>query len=66
MEEPTYANYVRSTRCDANGRFTFDSLPDGSWFLIVRAKSVGGKANDVVIMRRVEAFGGGVENVKVR
>lgn len=66
MAEPDYANYVRSTRCDTQGRFSFQGLPNGDWFLIARAKSSHGKGADVVIMRRVETRGGRAEVLELR
>jgi hypothetical protein len=54
MEEPAYARYVRATKCDEHGRFSFSGLPDGEWFLIVRAKPARGHGDDVVIMQRVQ------------
>ena len=49
-----YRNYVRSERCE-NGRFRFDALPDGGWFLIAPVKA----GDDVVVlMRRVQTRGG--------
>lgn len=51
-----YRTYVRDTRCE-NGRFRFDSLPDGGWFLIVPVTA--GDA-PLVLMRHVQTRGGRV------
>src|SRR5215212_1692465 len=34
--------FVRTANCDAQGRFTFSNLPDGSWFVITVAQPTGG------------------------
>lgn len=54
---PPYSDFVRTTKCDADGRFGFQALPDGDWFLVARAKPAKGEAQ-VVIMQYVEAGGG--------
>lgn len=54
-----YRGFVRSAPCEA-GRFTFDGLPDGGWFIIVPV-SAGG--DPVVLMRRVKTRGGRVISV---
>ena len=46
-----YRSYVRDTRCDDQGRFRFDDLPDGSWFLIAPVRA--GDGDPVVLMQRV-------------
>jgi hypothetical protein len=51
-----YSGYVRSERCE-NGRFRFDGLPDGGWFLIVPVTA--GDA-PLVLMRSVQTRGGRV------
>ncbi len=57
-----YGQFVRSTTCDARDSFSFQELPDGAWFLIVRVRPVsaaGQPAGDgVVVMQRVEVRGG--------
>ncbi len=55
---PAYGEYVRSARCGDDGRFAFTDLPDGSWFLIVRAHPLKGAGEEMVIMQRVETGGG--------
>ena len=54
-----YRTYVRDTRCE-NGRFRFDGLPDGGWFLIVPVTS--GDA-PVVLMQSVQTRGGRVVSI---
>ena len=56
-----YRNYVRSERCE-NGRFRFDGLPDGGWFLIVPVTS--GDA-PLVLMQSVQTRGGRAVSVTV-
>lgn len=55
---PPYTSFVRSTQCGDDGRFAFSGLPDGSWFLIARAKPAHGDGAALVIMQRVETGGG--------
>ena len=47
-----YQTFVRSTTCDGAGRFSFDGLPAGSWFVIAPVTLAG--QDPVVLMRRVE------------
>lgn len=54
-----YRGFVRSAPCE-NGRFAFQGLPDGDWFIIV---PVSAGAEPVVLMRRVETRGGRVISV---
>jgi hypothetical protein len=58
-----YRAYVRSTQCDAQGRFAFHGLPDGGWYVIVRAASQSGAAE--VALRRVRVAGGETRTVRV-
>ncbi len=54
-----YSSFVRSTTCDAQSRFAFQGLPNGAWYLITVAHSVGTpKGPDMAIMRRVETYDG--------
>lgn len=46
-----YRSYVRDTQCDAEGRFRFDGLPDGGWFVIAPVRAEG--EDPVVLMQRV-------------
>ena len=51
-----YSTYVRDTRCQ-DGRFQFDGLPDGGWFVIAPVKADG---DPIVLMRHVQTRGGRV------
>ena len=55
-----YSRYVRATRCDSEGRFTFTGLPDGGWFVIAQARpGPGGAPEDALaIMEHVQTRGG--------
>lgn len=53
-----YARFVRRTTCDADNRFAFHDLPDGSWFVITIGKPVDGAGEPVAVTRRVETHGG--------
>ncbi len=50
-----YRSFVRSTTCQS-GRFAFDNLPDGGWYIIVPV-SAGGDER-IVLMRFVATRGG--------
>lgn len=54
-----YSTFVRTTRCDDGGAYRFDGLPEGSWFLIGRARPEGG-GDGVALMKRVTTRGGRV------
>lgn len=49
-----YRSFVRSTTC-ANGRFAFNNLPDGGWFIITPVTAGGAR---IVLMRHVDTRGG--------
>ena len=55
-----YSRYVRTVRCDSEGRFTFTGLPDGAWYVIAQAKPGPGAAPEdaLAVMQRVETRGG--------
>jgi hypothetical protein len=55
-----YSRYIRSARCDAEGRFTFTGLPDGGWFVIAQAKPAAGtdQQDALAVMQHVETRGG--------
>jgi hypothetical protein len=59
--------YVRTTRCDANGRFAFRDLPEGGWFVIARIMPAGAADADraLVTMERVATRGGRSVSVKL-
>jgi len=54
-----YRSFVRSTTCE-NGRFRFDGLPDGGWFLITPVSAGGDR---IVLMRHVDTRSGRVASV---
>ncbi|MBU1347804.1 MAG: hypothetical protein KKA16_12770 [Alphaproteobacteria bacterium] len=54
-----YRSFVRSTTCQ-EGRFRFDRLPAGGWFLITPVSAGGDR---VVLMRHVVTRAGAVANV---
>jgi hypothetical protein len=54
-----YRSYVRSTTCQS-GRFRFDGLPDGGWFLITPVSAGGDR---IVLMRHVVTRAGTTANV---
>ena len=58
-----YRAFVRNTTCDSSGRFSFEGLPDGAWFVIAPVTSDG--AEPVVLMRRVVTRGGRVTRVSL-
>jgi hypothetical protein len=60
-----YSAFVRRTKCDATGHFSFTDLPDGAWFVITVAKPVvPGASRDMAIMRRVVLRNG--QTAKIR
>jgi hypothetical protein len=61
-DNPDLARYVRSASCDASGRFAFDGLPDGSYFMIAQVASPSGP---LALMRRVLLRGGDIEPVNL-
>lgn len=54
-----YRSYVRSATCQ-DGRFRFDGLPDGGWFLITPVSAGGDR---IVLMRHVVTRAGTTANV---
>lgn len=54
-----YRSYVRSATCEG-GRFRFDGLPDGGWFLITPVSAGGDR---IVLMRHVVTRAGTTANV---
>ncbi len=54
-----YRSYVRSATCE-NGRFRFEGLPDGGWFLITPVSAGGDR---IVLMRHVATRAGTTANV---
>jgi len=61
-DDASYRSILRETRCDGQGGFTFEKVPDGTWYVTT---SVVWKANPSSplfeggnMMRRVEVRGG--------
>ncbi len=53
-----YVRFVHRTVCDAENRFAFGNLPDGSWFVITVARPLGSGDRQIAVMRRVGTHGG--------
>jgi len=49
-----YSAFVRRTTCDAQGRFNFQGLPAGAWYVIAVAQPSGGQGDAMAVMRRVD------------
>lgn len=56
-----YQAFVRSETCDETGRFRFEGLPAGNWYVIAPVTAEGQDA--VVLMRRVSTSGAQSTNV---
>ena len=52
-----YARFVRRTRCDVQGRFVFQGLPDGGWYVVTVARPQDPAGEPMAIIRRVELHG---------
>lgn len=61
-DQSDLARFARSTRCDTAGRFSFDGLPDGQYFMIAQ---VAGSQGLLALMRHVVLRGGDVEDVNL-
>ena len=65
----TFAAFVKETTCAPDGRFVFDHLADGDWYIVARAKRVQPRAakddEGVAIVQRVTLRGGKAEEIKV-
>lgn len=65
--DPAYASHARDVRCDGQGNFTFDKVPNGVWYVaaavVWSAAPSSGRLEGGSMMRRVELKGG--ETVKV-
>ena len=60
-----YEQFVRRTVCNAQGRFAFRDLPDGSYFLLALANPPKGRAGveSLAILQRVVLQGGFAKTV---
>lgn len=63
-----YAAFARTARCDAQGRFTFDRLPAGGWFLVVQARPLGAERDGeaMALLRRVRTRPGQAQQLVLR
>ena len=64
-DDERFYEHIRKTKCDAQGRFEFDALPDGDWFVeavvtweVPRLGKQGGS-----LMQRVRLVGGQTQRV---
>ena len=57
-----YSSFVRRATCDGQGKFSFQGLPAGGWFVIVVAQPIGG-GQSMALMRRVDTREGVVRNM---
>jgi len=56
---PGYLEYMRTTRCDAQGNFVFAKVPDGEYFVVTRVIwQVGYTQQGGQLMERVTVAGG--------
>lgn len=56
--------YVKRTTCDAQDRFSFTGLPNGTWYAITLARPAGQpQAESIALMQRVVTRGGRVTQV---
>ncbi len=63
-DEPAYAQLSRQTICDAQGRFSFDDVADGRFYLISHITwQVGNMAQGGSLMQAVTVNGGQSRNV---
>jgi hypothetical protein len=63
-ESPNYDAFVRRSGCDAQGRFAFQGLPDGAYFVITAAVPQAEGA-PLAMMRRVQIRNGGAVRVEL-
>jgi hypothetical protein len=69
LGDVSFANFIKHTDCDEDGNFSFEGLPDGSWFLVARANRTHGKSGSsddaVALLQRVTLSGGRETHIKV-
>lgn len=65
--EPGYLDLVRSTRCDADGRFAFNGLADGAYFVqtVVSWETVSSGSQGGAVMAPVSVADGATAKVVV-
>jgi len=58
-DDPLYVSSLRTTRCDAQGSFSFAQVPDGIWYATTSIKWQGAsQVEGGSVMRRVDVRGG--------
>mgnify|MGYP000266974354 CR=1 FL=1 len=58
-DDPLYVSSLRTTRCDAQGSFSFAQVPDGIWYATTSIKWQGtSQVEGGSVMRRVDVRGG--------
>lgn len=63
-DPPEYQTLVKTTRCDAQGNFTFDRVADGEFFVQTQvAWQVAGRLQGGNLMHRVRVTGGQAANL---
>jgi len=56
---PTYQASMRNANCDAQGAFSFSSIPDGTWYVTVKVEwEVASQTQGGWLMQKVELKGG--------
>ncbi|HEX5008151.1 MAG TPA: hypothetical protein VFV70_13625 [Hyphomonadaceae bacterium] len=57
-DDPLYVSTLRTTRCDASGRFSFPNVPDGVWYVTSSVKWQGAsQVEGGSIMERIDVRG---------
>jgi hypothetical protein len=57
--DPVYKSMLKQSQCDAQGNFTFNSLPNGNWFVATEVKrTVGYSQQGGALMREVTVSNG--------
>lgn len=63
-DPPEYQTLAKTTRCDAQGAFTFDRVADGEFFVVTQVSwQVAGRLQGGNLMHRVRVTGGQVANL---
>lgn len=64
-DAPGYKTAVIETRCDAQGKFSFDRVADGDWFVVTQVTWSTGPYNTEggTLMQRFSLNGGEVKNL---
>jgi hypothetical protein len=58
-DDPLYVSTLRTTRCDAQGSFSFPQVPDGVWYATTSVKWQGAsQVEGGSMMQRVDVRGG--------